>query len=175
MVKYSLLATEEVIEKSLDEIVERLVMKESIQKHTQREKEEYQIGLEQIEEINRILSLKELNTIVEKVIDAKIHAGELVKPTVNKIKEIESKIVELFDDIDFVKQVYYRHRYEGREIYLDVIYDHDDYEYSFNIMFQAFTKLLDIFPDVYMDLEVSRPSEIEQDDITNSIPALKGR
>ena len=122
---------------------------------------------------NRVLSLKELNIIVEKVIDAKIHAGELVKPTVNKIKEIESKIVELFGDIDFVKQVYYRHRYEGREIDLVVIYDHDNFDSSFHIIHEAFVKLEDMFPNTYIDLDVMRYSKTNQNYIIGAIPVLK--
>ena len=71
MVKYSLLATEEVIEKSLDEIVERLVMKEPVQKDGYRaelekteqidSKMDFSGHSKQIEE-NRVLSLLDIKS-----------------------------------------------------------------------------------------------------------------
>ena len=127
-----------------------------------------------IEETDKmIINIKELKVIIEKIIDEKIQYGELIKPKSNNIESIKSKIIEVFCDIDFIKQICYENDVANNELKLLIIYQHDNFEYSEDIMFDRFFKLEDLFPDIYMELMTLLPSEVGPSDLNKTTTLFK--
>ena len=83
----------------------------------------------------------------------------IIKQKVDMDK-IKPKIVETFSEIDFVKQICYENDVNDDQIKLLLIYEHDNYAYSTNIIFDRLLKLEDQFPDVYITLLTLQSSEV---------------
>ena len=115
---------------------------------------------------------KIIEKLVEKIINNKIYSGELIRRQSIDIKKLETVVLSLFSEINFVKQIYYKN-IDHDEIKLIVIYDHDDFNYSFHIIHKAFVKIEDIFPNIYIYLDVMRYSKTNQEYLIEATPILE--
>ena len=75
----------------------------------------------------------------------------------------------MFGNIDIVHQVYYDYNIDKNELDVYVIYDHNNFKHAFHVIFQAYTKLEDTFPNIDMDLAVDKPYQTNEIQLT---PAL---
>ena len=84
----------------------------------------------------------------------------IIKQKVDMDK-IKPKIVETFSEIDFVKQICYENDVDDDDqIKLLIIYEHDNYAYSTNIIFDRLLKLKHQFSDAYITLITFHCSEV---------------
>ncbi len=87
------------------------------------------------------------------------------------VEKIKIKINDAFSSVNFVKLVCYENIFD--EIKLIVVYEHDDYEYSEDTIYDVFFKLEDQFPNIYMQLIILLPSEIDQSVLNNTTTIFK--
>ncbi len=146
-----------------------------------REDQEIEDGLSSYEFRYKLASDLEEQSTKSTLSDAEIE--KIVKimnlhDTITKQQEfnmdIKSKAIEIFEPLDFVKQICYESEYTNSDNgLLLVIYEHDDFEHSIRTICDGFLSLERQFPNMHMDLLFAHTSEIGPGGLNNTITIFK--
>ena len=117
-----------------------------------------------------LTQIKKLQTSVNRLQDI---MKELVKKHNIDMDDISPIIATAFDDVDFIKQVCYRNKIHSNVIELVIVYEHDDYNFAMDTIFERFGKLQDQLADLELEMIYCRTSQIKQNFMENTTSVFK--
>ena len=121
-------------------------------------------------ETSEILAgIKQLQETMNEIQDS---VSELTKKQKINMHDIESDIAKAFD-IDFIKQVCYENEIHYDTVQLIVIYEHDDYNFAMDVIFERFGKLQDQLANLNIEMMYYHTNEVESNFLNDTTTVFK--